>query len=190
MGIFAELLCGTGGQTMMKLAYERPVMRAEAFATNAYCNGCKKQASFTGILTGILNDITYLFDSASRRDMINQDTGLKQYYYTGKSNVENDENVYFLEYCASAEKGKDFFVYQDLGEKSGYCQEFGGPISGGLHDLWGDHNCDGKGKDTLQVAQGPGQSGRMYSDKTYMCWYADLNLGNITYEHQIAYTQS
>ena len=175
---------------MTKLAYERPIMRAEAFATNAYCNGCKKQASFSGMLTGILDGITYLFDSVTRTDMINQDTGLKQYYYTGKSNVENDENVYFLEYCASAEKGKDFFVYQDLGENSGYCKDFDNFIEGGIHDQWGKHHCDGKGKGTLQVAQGVDQSGRMYSNKTYMCWYADLNLGNIDYTHEIVYTQS
>lgn len=175
---------------MTKLAYERPVMRAEAFATNAYCNSCKKQASFSGMLTGMLDDITYFFDSVTRTDMINQDTGLKQYYYKGKSNKENDDNVYFLEYCASAEKGKDFFVYQDLGTNSGYCHQSNTIVGYIAHETFGSHECDTKGDGTLQVAQGVGQSGRMHSDKTYMCWYADLNLGNIDYKHDIVYTQS
>lgn len=170
---------------MMKLAYERPVMRAEAFATNAYCNGCKEQAKWDGVLTGIVNEISYFFDVVTRQDMINQDTGLKQYYYTGKSNVENDENVYFLEYCASAEKGKDFFLYKDLGKESGYCKHNGSL----LHVL--GHECDESGDGTLEVAQGgEGNSGRMYSWKTNLCWYADLNLGNIRYTQKIEYTQS
>lgn len=172
---------------MMKLAYERPVMRAEAFATNAYCNSCNRTPNFGDTLTvtwkSLLGRVsTYLFSSSTKMSMINQDTGVEQYYYTGKNADTSDGDTYFLEYCATGKPNEKFFLYRDL-EDSGYC------MTEGEHE-WYQHESDKSGVGTLQVAQGTYLFGWSTSAKTGLDWYADYNMGNVKYNQEVTFTQS
>ena len=180
LGIFAELLCGTGGQMMMKLAYERPVMRAEAFATNAYCDGCNRLLTWTGNLIGKLTSMfapttdEFIFSADSYRSMNNQVSGAQQYYYTGSNNTnKDDKNTYYLEYSAD---GNDFYLYRDE-ELSGYYDR-----------KYGNRTQTGVG--TLEVANRRlDWSPWEHSDATGW-WYADYNLGKIGFEKQTRWTMS
>lgn len=160
---------------MTKLAYERPVMRAEAFATNAYCDNCTKLLTWTGNLIAWLRDLgenstKYIFSNESYQLMNNQVSGRQQYYYTGSSEDENDNNVYFLEYSVN---GNDFFLYEDLNESGVYQGR-----------KWQS------GKGTLQVADsGKGDFGWEASWATGV-WYADYNHGNLDFKQETHYEMS
>lgn len=121
----------------MKLAYERPVMRAQQFQTNAYCescmrvpNGVKEDNYIKVTLRGDEDAATYgqtLWFSAVAVPTINQNTGAAQYYYHEHESYKDTgyqaNGMYFLEFSAgrTEQYGKDtFYVYKDMADSVEY----------------------------------------------------------------------
>lgn len=172
---------------MMKLAYERPVMRAEAFATNAYCSNCRRLLDWTGNFIGKLTDFLsswldiyndeFIFSADSYKSMINQVSGRQQYYYVGSNNTnKNDTNTYFLEFSAKADGTGNFYLYQDQ-ELSGYYDEKNG-------------NRTQSGVGTLEVADRSRDWDPWEQSNVAGTWYADFNCGKISFEKETAWTMS
>lgn len=126
---------------MMKLAYERPVMRAEAFATNAYCSACGGQVSFLDGALSLAKDLVsgwftigflggyrdttpkdvwtgLTFQQDSRRDMTSQANGFegqKQYYWTATA----EDTKYYLEYSVERSNNRNADVFVLYEEQTG-----------------------------------------------------------------------
>ena len=137
---------------MEKLVYERPIMRAELFRTNAYAEGCAREVdSKTDYIKYLLNSVTLIFD-ITKHDTINMETGKSEYYYkqTAENDAAVDGNMYFLEY---SQQRNDFNLYQDR-DNSGY----------GAKEIYGIPNLAGNktqvsGRGTLQSSGAFGYTG-------------------------------
>ena len=155
---------------MTKLAYERPVMRAEAFATNAYCNSCASSVSWTGCLVATVKNfwggiVAKGWFSSNPNPMINQNTGRQQYYYKECEDHEGhqvDEHTYYLEW---SENRNSFYMYRE-NSKSGYYDQLDGTMTD-------------SGADSLQVRGA--LDGWQYSMATGW-WYSDDRIGEATYD--------
>lgn len=102
---------------MTKLAYERPIMRAEAFATNAYCTGCVREpAGSKSFLRYLLQGVGVLFFNTDQNKNTNMNTGADQFYYTESQEFDFTDEDYFLEYSA---QNNNYNLYKDLSD-SGY----------------------------------------------------------------------
>lgn len=170
---------------MMKLAYERPVMRAEAFATNAYCGPCQSQPTWMDCLKVTLGSITAWFSSV-KIPMVNPNSGDQQYYYNECTDHEDtNDGIYYLEFSQDQTNwngGKPtFFLYKE-NEKSGY----------GASDLSGGSWLSPKPSDQATVTS-PGTGLQVNKGNNGWCnasinrwdkdnwWYSDDCLGNVTF---------
>lgn len=138
----------------MKMKYERPVMRAEAFQTNAYCGDCNRLPGPTEehtILKAVSKYCASLgrnprlelyFDMDTRVDGLSDSHGLGQHYYheyTGTDFVGNNgtdfwdfgNTTYYLEWSA---RDRAYYVYQENPD-SGYSDILYGDTDGGENKL-------------------------------------------------------
>lgn len=119
----------------MKTKYERPLIKAELFQTNAYCGSCTGQVQLNGKL--IVDEINpggwtwnpdrvnytthHEFKESNKTSMINSNTGQQQYYYNCL-----DGDGYYLEYSAHWSESQElsggnptFFLYKETNGKNG-----------------------------------------------------------------------
>lgn len=170
---------------MMKLAYERPIMRAEAFATNAYCGACESQPKWSDCLKVVFGNITALFSSV-KIPMLNPNTGDQQYYYQECTDHEDtNDGIFYLEFSQDQTNwngGKPtFFLYKE-NEKSGYGAS---DLNGGSW-AWPEPSdqatvtSSGTG---LQVNSGSNGWSHAFGDRwdASKWWYSDDCLGNVSF---------
>lgn len=110
----------------MKMAYERPVMQAELFATNAYCGACNRNQQIVGqqlvvdwnikgnwksngwSSSSIWDaedyakyseqfDLSHTFLQSSKAPVRNPNTGATQHYWTCNC-TDHGDDVYYLEW--------------------------------------------------------------------------------------------
>lgn len=135
----------------MKMAYERPVMRAEMFQTNGYCGDCMDVPTAAGsVITAKVGDIKYFF-STVRIAQTNPNVGTPQYYYDEHEDYldvsGNAGGTHFLEYSSDRNA---FFIYQDA-TGSGLGAKDGVEYAGGLSAKPSSNSVITDGTGTLQV---------------------------------------
>lgn len=109
----------------MRLVYERPVMRAEVFRTNAYAEGCKREFdSATNYLKFLLKGVGALFFDMTQHKTTNMNLGFEQYYYKEAEKYDYTDETYFFEYSA---ENRNYNLYRD-NDNSGYGRTSSGEV--------------------------------------------------------------
>lgn len=177
----------------MKMAYERPVMKAELFAANDYVAACTKMPQLSGFIEVIHKTIKLLFKGILNGEgMIysyNQYSGDDQFYYVGYDKETGEKTDYYLEY--SAHQNGAWVLYEESGASTGYYKYdgSGNKYSSSNYDQIFD------GSSTLQTNTGAEptfakDSGWNYRETKYYdsngdtqtadAWVADKCLGTVT----------
>ena len=124
----------------MKMKYERPVMRAEAFQANAYCAGCKRYQSVIGKYIHVVsredNPRDFYFKTTAVPS-VNDYYGTTQWYFEeyNSDNIQNPEGTFYLEWSATYadrwptnKNPTPYFIYQEDAVNSGYGRDAEGNV--------------------------------------------------------------
>lgn len=115
----------------MKLAYERPMMRAQEFRANAYCAGCERVLGTTSSIFKVKWDSKYYYFDTNPVSMRNPNNGNTQYYFNEHAEYKdasshdgntlgNADGVFYLEFSNSYLDFLDtHYLYQENSD-SGY----------------------------------------------------------------------